>query len=176
MANSLVAARFSRRILAALGAAVFLLSPCLSVRAETWILPTSGLWNVATNSTPQSVPNSVGAAAIFNSDQTANRTITYGQPIITIGSLTINNSTTFANTFGADVTVTGNSSVGGAPANSKAIRARWFGGYIRGALPTERNALAHRRAIRCRRAGCLVMSSRKRTCPNARPSSRSFLW
>lgn len=87
------------------------------------------------------MPNSGGAAAIFNSDQAAARTITYGQPIITVGLLTINNSTNFANTFSADVdgnalhfnadgtrpnsatlTVTGNSSIGGATANPNAIR------------------------------------------------------
>ncbi|MES2572286.1 MAG: hypothetical protein V4710_19805, partial [Verrucomicrobiota bacterium] len=66
------------------------------VTTATWGA-NSGSWNLGTNwsSTPD-FPSGVGASAIFESNQTAKRTVTLGENI-TVGSLFINNSTAFTN-------------------------------------------------------------------------------
>jgi autotransporter-associated beta strand protein len=67
------------------------------VLAETWNLATGSSWNTAVNWNPVSVPNGIGASAIFNGaatplnpDQTANRTITLDGPK-TVESILFNN-------------------------------------------------------------------------------------
>ena len=71
-----------------------------AVQAQTWSGPaTGGDWNTAANWTPGTVPNAVGAAAVFN-DSTASRTVTFSNTS-TIGSLTIHNNTAFVNNIGA---------------------------------------------------------------------------
>lgn len=71
-----------------------------SARAETWDGPDTGaLWNGPTNWNPDTVPNAIGATAIFD-NPAANRTVLLGADI-TIGSLTFNNSSGFTNTISA---------------------------------------------------------------------------
>jgi autotransporter-associated beta strand protein len=82
-----------------------LISSC-EMLAETWNLGTGSSWNTATNWNPASIPNGIGASAIFNGqatalnpDQTANRTITLDGPK-TVGSILFNNDlSTFTNTI-----------------------------------------------------------------------------
>src|SRR6478672_8128344 len=90
--------RFS--ILAALAAAV-LLSFTTFARAETWALNSgSGDWNTAANWSPASVPNAVGASAIFNdATATGNRTATLGADT-TVGSISFSNNSARTNTIG----------------------------------------------------------------------------
>jgi len=83
------------------GAAGALLGVLIPVHAETWDGPaTGGVWNVATNWSPDTVPDAVSATAIFD-DPTANRTVTYGEAI-TVGSIIFNNSTGFFNRIGSN--------------------------------------------------------------------------
>src|SRR4030095_4634463 len=77
-----------------------------TVRAETWNLGTGSSWNTATNWNPSSVPNDVGASAIFNwlatplnPDQEGNRSITL-DGAKTVGSILFNNDLgTFTNSI-----------------------------------------------------------------------------
>ena len=85
----------------AAGVAGFLASAPPTLQAEVWDGPntgTSAVWNIPTNWNPDTVPDAIGAAAIFD-DPTANRTVTLGEDI-TIGSLTFNNATSFFNRIG----------------------------------------------------------------------------
>ncbi|MHA3770629.1 autotransporter-associated beta strand repeat-containing protein [Verrucomicrobiota bacterium sgz303538] len=61
--------------------------------AETWVPGTGGSWNTAANWSPASIPNGVGAVAIFDSP-TAKRDVTL-DAAITVGSILINNDSTF---------------------------------------------------------------------------------
>lgn len=74
--------------------------------AETWNLPAGGTWNDAASWNPTSIPNAVGAAAIFNGaatgsnpDQTGNRSVTLDGDK-TVGSILFNNDlSTFTNSI-----------------------------------------------------------------------------
>src|SRR4051794_6602047 len=61
---------------------------------------TSGSWNTATAWTPNGVPNAVGAAVQFDTP-TAARTVTTdsGAAGFTVGSITFNENSAFANTL-----------------------------------------------------------------------------
>jgi len=84
---------------------LFFLSADFS-RAETWNLPAGGSWNAAANWNPASIPNGVGATAIFNGAatgsnpaQTGNRTVTL-DGAQTVGSILFNNDlSTFTNSL-----------------------------------------------------------------------------
>jgi autotransporter-associated beta strand protein len=111
-----------------------------TARAETWNVGTGTAdWNTAANWTnPSSVPNSVGAAAIFDSTTvtvTANRVATLSSDV-TVGSILFDNSTVRTNTIGlltgaqpnlifdaagsgpATLTVTGTNGTGSATSNN----------------------------------------------------------
>ncbi len=87
-------------------AASFVLLPTPDVLAETWALPGGGSWNLAIDWSPASIPNGIGASAIFNGAataanpaQSANRTITLDGPQ-TVGSILFNNDlSTFTNSL-----------------------------------------------------------------------------
>jgi autotransporter-associated beta strand protein len=69
------------------------------LRAETYAIASGdSIWNEPTNWVEGTVPNAIGAAAIFDSP-TATRTVNLDGTDITIGSLTYNNDSTFANTI-----------------------------------------------------------------------------
>lgn len=89
-------------------AAALLVCHTIPAQAETWNLPAAGSWNLAANWTPASIPNAVGASAIFNDAasgsnpaQTANRNIT-ADGAQTVGSITFNDDA--ANAFTTSLT------------------------------------------------------------------------
>ena len=79
------------------------------IHAETYNLPTGATWNATGSWNPASIPNSIGATAIFNNAasalnpaQTANRSITLDGSQ-TVGSIVFNNDA--ANTFTNSIAV-----------------------------------------------------------------------
>jgi autotransporter-associated beta strand protein len=100
MDQSLIAMGGSPMKISVAVVAVVVVGPLLgnvrSLRAETWVQPNAGSWNVAGNWSPASVPNGAGASATFNSDQTATSAVTL-DAAIKVGSITITNLTTFQN-------------------------------------------------------------------------------
>ncbi|MGI9087270.1 MAG: autotransporter-associated beta strand repeat-containing protein [Chthoniobacterales bacterium] len=64
-----------------------------SLVAQTWTGATNANWGTSTNWSPATVPNSVGAAAVFN-DPAANRTVS-SNGTFAVGSITFNNNTAF---------------------------------------------------------------------------------
>jgi fibronectin-binding autotransporter adhesin len=106
------------------------------VTTATWGTVGGGAWNDGTNwtSTPD-YPSGIGAGGIIPSNLTAARTITLGEAI-TVGSLSINNASAFANTISngtggsltfdalgtnpATIAVTGNSTGSASPNNISA--------------------------------------------------------
>ena len=101
------------RVALAVGCLVSIAAP--GARAQTWIGPggtgDTGNWGVATNWNPATIPNAVGASAIFN-DAPSARTVTVqpatGTASYTVGSLTFNVGSANANVL---TVTTGNSLV-----------------------------------------------------------------
>lgn len=62
--------------------------------AQTWLLPSSGTWEVGTNWSGGTFPNSAGSTAVLGTSITNNSTITLGTNI-TVGNLTINDNNNY---------------------------------------------------------------------------------
>jgi fibronectin-binding autotransporter adhesin len=89
--------------------AALLLCQGLSLQAETWTVAAGGTWNSTGSWNPASIPNGVGAAAVFNNAasafnpaQTGNRAVTM-DAAQTVGSITFNVDA--ANTFTTSLTM-----------------------------------------------------------------------
>ncbi len=76
-----------------------------AAQAEIWDGPAAGsAWTTGTNWDTDTVPNAIGAVAVFN-QSTAARTITFASGV-TVGSLTIDNPGTFTNSFASANSIT----------------------------------------------------------------------
>lgn len=62
--------------------------------AQTWNVDANGSWGTASNWTPNSVPNAVGASATLGGKITANRTVNLNLNV-TVGSLTIDDGNSY---------------------------------------------------------------------------------
>lgn len=83
----------------AAGAAVA--SHSAATHAATWVPTIGSSWNTPGNWNPATVPNAVGASAVFGPNATANRTITNdgGATGQTVGSISFENNGTFTNSL-----------------------------------------------------------------------------
>jgi autotransporter-associated beta strand protein len=90
--------RISGYVAALLTSAVFLLNPS-TVRAETFVPTTSAEWVDANNWNPPTIPNGVGATAIFETP-TGTRTVSLASNVI-VGTLSFTNNSTFTTSIGA---------------------------------------------------------------------------
>ena len=108
-----VATTFART---ALAAGLLLALAASSATAQNF-LPTTGTttWNATTTWSTGTIPNSIGATAFFTNNATAARTATL-DTAITVGSISIDNSTTFATSITGETAGTLTFNNGGAGA------------------------------------------------------------
>ena len=81
--------------------AVLLASILSTAQASVWLPSTGGSWAVSTNWDTGTVPNAVGASAMFANNATASRTITNdsGAAGFTVGNITFDSNTAFNNSL-----------------------------------------------------------------------------